>query len=64
MKFWINRDKTEGIRLDSIDSWVLIKDNELYDPLLTLNIHGFEVDLVDDEAEEVYKILLSQKEVL
>jgi hypothetical protein len=55
---WINHDKTEAIRLESIDSWVYDTTNDCYSAVLSMNIHGMEVILTDDDAEDVYKILL------
>lgn len=44
--------------MESIDSWVYDTTNDCYSAVLSMNIHGMEVILTDDDAEDVYKILL------
>jgi hypothetical protein len=66
MKYWRNKDNTKALKLASVDYWEFTCAEEVTteEAILEMNVNGASITLQGDDAEEVYKILHSQKEVL
>ena len=72
MKIWRNKNRTKFLRLTSVDYWEYLSkeiaeqvlNRGINYSILELKVNGASISFYGPEADEVYKILQSQKEVL
>ena len=57
---WYNEDKTKCVNLDSVDCW----EYKCKDKFLWAGVKGRVIYFYDDEAYQLYKMLISEREVI
>lgn len=65
---WFNKDKTQMINLDRVDAWFYSPgytgENCAEKSSITLCVNGAQMESDGDEADELYKILKNEQDVL
>lgn len=61
---WYNADRTQMINLDRVDAYFYTPGSEGVEPVITFFVNGAQMESTGTEADELYKILQNQKDVL
>lgn len=63
---WYNKDRKKGLNLDKVGYWEYYPEgNYLGNPAqLDIWIDGLRIQFVAGEAEEIYSLLVAEKELL
>lgn len=62
MKMWMNKDRSRGVNIDMVSSWNYHKEDKKIRLYMLSDNHTH--DFIGDDAENLYKILSSEKQVI